>query len=168
MVRLRPMLTALVISTWFGAGCSSEPTSPPEPDAAEATAEPEAPALESTSPEAAHADLMQASITLLENLNGTFDFVEDAETAEAVRPDVDELVAQMHALKARRQQLGDPPEVIQESSRFAMDYLRMMGSWNRFMEHAGRIAANPGAAVFLREPIDELLLFFDDEGQAQP
>ncbi len=168
MIRQLATVTALVISTTLPGACSRAPA--PQDAAADAERAPgseSAPlATDETSPEAAHDALLRDSVTLLDNLNGTLDFVEDAETARVTKVDMDDLVERMHALKARRRQLGEPPGNVQESSQFAMEYLRMMGSWNRFMEHASRLAQNPAAMVHLQEPMQELLLFFDDQDRA--
>ena len=164
MTRLFVVVILLVISNALTNAC----TSPPIQDNEAAESE-SSPVLESTPvitdqhiPETEHEILLRDSVALLDNLSGTLEFVEDEETAWSARPDMDDLIAQMHALKSKRQQLGRIPKKIKGSSQFTSRYLQMMNSWSRFVAHAGRLAKNPKAMVHLRDPIQELLLFFDD------
>ena len=154
----------LVISATLTSACTSTPTQDHEATESESSlVSKSTPVVDDQhNPETEHEVLLRDSGTLLDNLSGTLEFVEDEETAWSVRPDMDDLVAQMHTLKSKRQQLGRIPSQIKNSSRFTTRYLQMMNSWSRFVAHAGRLAQNPGAMVHLRDPIQELLLFFDD------
>ena len=154
----------LVISATLTSACTSTPTQDHEATESESSLMSKSTPVvdDQHNPETEHEVLLRDSGTLLDNLSGTLEFVEDEETAWSVRPDMDDLVAQMHTLKSKRQQLGRIPSQIKNSSRFTTRYLQMMNSWSRFVAHAGRLAQNPGAMVHLRDPIQELLLFFDD------
>ena len=154
----------LVISATLTSACTRTPTQDDEATESESSLMSKStPVVDAQhNPETEHEVLLRDSGTLLDNLSGTLEFVEDEETAWSVRPDMDDLVAQMHTLKSKRQQLGRIPSQIKNSSRFTTRYLQMMNSWSRFVAHAGRLAQNPGAMVHLRDPIQELLLFFDD------
>ena len=158
------MAILLVISATLTSACTSTPTQDHEATESESSLMSKSTPVvdDQHNPETEHEVLLRDSGTLLDNLSGTLEFVEDEETAWSVRPDMDDLVAQMHTLKSKRQQLGRIPSQIKNSSRFTTRYLQMMNSWSRFVAHAGRLAQNPGAMVHLRDPIQELLLFFDD------
>ena len=162
--RLFVVAISLVISATLTSACTSTPTQDNEATESESSLVSKSTPVvtDQHTPETEHEVLLRDSVTLLDNLSGTLEFVEDEETAWSVRPDMDDLVAQMHTLKSKRQQLGRIPSQIKHSSQFTTRYLQMMNSWSRFAAHAGRLAQNPGAMVHLRDPIQELLLFFDD------
>ena len=164
--RLFVVAISLVISATLTSACTSTPTQDNEATESESSLVSKSQSTpvvaDQHTPETEHEVLLRDSVTLLDNLSGTLEFVEDEETAWSVRPDMDDLVAQMHTLKSKRQQLGRIPSQIKHSSQFTTRYLQMMNSWSRFAAHAGRLAQNPGAMVHLRDPIQELLLFFDD------
>jgi len=164
MTRLFVVVILLVISNASTNACTSAPIQDNEAAESESSLVSESTPVitDQHTQETEHEILLKESVALLDNLSGTLEFVEDEETAWSARPDMDDLIAQMHALKSKRQQLGRIPKKIKGSSQFTSRYLQMMNSWSRFVAHAGRLAQNPKAMVHLRDPIQELLLFFDD------
>ncbi len=115
----------LVISATLTSACTSTPTQDHEATESESSLMSKSTPVvdDQHTPETEHEVLLRDSGTLLDNLSGTLEFVEDEETAWSVRPDMDDLVAQMHTLKSKRQQLGRIPSQIKNSSRFTTRYL---------------------------------------------
>mgnify|MGYP003311976270 FL=1 len=90
----------LVISATLTSACTSTPTQDHEATESESSlVSKSTPVVDDQhNPETEHEVLLRDSGTLLDNLSGTLEFVEDEETAWSVRPDMDDLVAQMHTL----------------------------------------------------------------------
>ncbi len=108
-----------------------------------------------------HAGLATITVKFLDELNTTLDGVTDKASAEAARPTLDALVAQMEPIQKRRAALM-ASGTASDKVAYAQSMMSTIGEWNRFMSNLARLAPQRELFEVLEEPIEQLSRFMSN------